>query len=98
LERTLVDEEVKRLPRYLGNTSQWADSTDVLSNALWSGPLSRLYAEVCRVADKPVRPLSPDACGAHRGRVGTCDLFFTRISAAPVLGVRSVRLSYSSHV
>jgi hypothetical protein len=46
LERTIHDEGVKRLPRYLGNTTQWADSTDVLSNPLWCQPLSELYAEV----------------------------------------------------
>jgi hypothetical protein len=43
LDRTITDEEVKRLPRYLGNTTQWADSTDVLSNSMWCGPLSELY-------------------------------------------------------
>ncbi len=41
----ITDEEVGRLPRYLGNTTQWADSTDVLSNSLWCRPLSTLYRE-----------------------------------------------------
>jgi hypothetical protein len=45
LERTITADEVKRLPRCLGNTTQWADSTDVLSNPLWCRPLSAMYAE-----------------------------------------------------
>ena len=35
LHAAIQDESVKRLPRWLGNTTQWADSTDVLSNAQW---------------------------------------------------------------
>jgi len=46
LERTITDDDVKRLPRYVGNTTQWADSTDLLSNPLWCNPLSSLYAEM----------------------------------------------------
>jgi hypothetical protein len=45
LERTIDDKRVNGLPRYLGNTTQWADSTDVLSNPLWCQPLAALYAE-----------------------------------------------------
>jgi hypothetical protein len=44
LDGTITDAEVKRLPRYLGNTTQWVDSTDVLSYPVWCGPLSELYA------------------------------------------------------
>jgi hypothetical protein len=43
LERSISDDEVKRLPRWLGNTTQWVDSTDVLSYARWSAPLAGLY-------------------------------------------------------
>jgi hypothetical protein len=45
LDRTITDEEIRRLPPYLGNTTQWADSTDVLSNPLWSHSLSAVYGE-----------------------------------------------------
>jgi hypothetical protein len=44
LDRTITDQEVRRLPRYPGNTTQWVDSTDVLSYPSWCGPLSELYA------------------------------------------------------
>jgi hypothetical protein len=44
LDSAITDEAVKRLPRFLGNTTQWVDSTDVLSNAGWVGPLRELYA------------------------------------------------------
>ncbi len=43
LEATIVDEDVKRLPRFLGNTTQWVDSTDVLAYARWTTPLTGLY-------------------------------------------------------
>jgi hypothetical protein len=43
LERTISDEAVKRLPRYLGNTTQWIDSTDVLSYPDWCASLVQLY-------------------------------------------------------
>ena len=45
LERVIRDEAVRRLPRFLGNTTQWADSTDVLSNPRWVPPLRALYVE-----------------------------------------------------
>lgn len=44
LERAIRDEAVKRLPRFLGNTTQWADSTDVLSYPRWVAPLRDLYS------------------------------------------------------
>jgi hypothetical protein len=43
LETTMTDAQVKRLPRFLGNTTQWVDSTDVLSYARWTPPLAGLY-------------------------------------------------------
>ena len=43
LEQTITDEAVKRLPQYLGSTTQWVDSTDVLSYPRWCGPLAGLY-------------------------------------------------------
>jgi hypothetical protein len=43
LDPTITDEAVKRLPRFLGNTTQWTDSTDVLSYARWTSPLASLY-------------------------------------------------------
>jgi hypothetical protein len=46
LEVTITDEEVRGLPRFLGNTSQWVDSTDVLSYARWSTPLADVYGVV----------------------------------------------------
>jgi hypothetical protein len=48
LEATITDEDTKRLPRYLGNTTQWADSTDVLSNPFWSRPLAAIYDDAVR--------------------------------------------------
>lgn len=47
LER-VVDPEVKRLPRAVGSTSQWVDSTDARWR-LWFGPLRRVYAEVAEL-------------------------------------------------
>lgn len=44
LDRAISDEAVKQLPRNLGNTTQWVDSTDVLSYPAWCGPLAKLYA------------------------------------------------------
>jgi hypothetical protein len=44
LQAVIQDEAVKRLPRWLGNTTQWADSTDVLSNPRWVPTLRGLYA------------------------------------------------------
>lgn len=38
------DEGVLHLPRWLGNTTQWVDSTDVLSYPRWVRPLSELAA------------------------------------------------------
>jgi hypothetical protein len=43
LETAITDERVKKLPRYLGNTTQWADSTDVLSIATWFGRFRDMY-------------------------------------------------------
>jgi hypothetical protein len=43
LVAAITDAAVKRLPAYLGNTSQWVDATDVLSNHRWIGPLRELY-------------------------------------------------------
>ena len=43
LEPTISDEAVKRLPAHLGNTTQWVDSTDVLSDARWCARLASLY-------------------------------------------------------
>jgi hypothetical protein len=40
----VADETVKQLPRHLGNTTQWVDSTDVLSYPVWVSPLRNLYA------------------------------------------------------
>jgi hypothetical protein len=45
LERAIQDEAVRRLPRWLGNTTQWADCTDVLSNPTWVPSLAALYVE-----------------------------------------------------
>jgi hypothetical protein len=45
LEQAITDEAVKGLPRYLGSTSQWVDSTDVLSSPRWCGRLAGLYDE-----------------------------------------------------
>jgi hypothetical protein len=39
----ITDQAVKRLPPWLGNTTQWADSTDVLSHPRWVRPLQALY-------------------------------------------------------
>jgi hypothetical protein len=43
LQRAISDDVVKRLPRNLGNITQWVDSTDVLSYPHWFEPLRRLY-------------------------------------------------------
>jgi hypothetical protein len=43
LETTITDDQVKDLPRFLGNTSQWVDCTDVLSYARWTAPLAGVY-------------------------------------------------------
>jgi hypothetical protein len=45
LEQAITEEAVKGLPRYLGSTSQWVDSTDVLSSPRWCGRLAGLYDE-----------------------------------------------------
>jgi hypothetical protein len=44
LREAIQDEAVKQLPRWLGNTTQWADSTDVLSSPRWIAPLRALYS------------------------------------------------------
>jgi hypothetical protein len=43
LQAAICDEAVKALPRWLGNTTQWADSTDVLDDSRWARPLRSLY-------------------------------------------------------
>jgi hypothetical protein len=48
LEARISDEEVKRLPRHAGSTSQWADSTDVQTYPHWFGPLRAVYEDVGR--------------------------------------------------
>ncbi len=44
LAAVITDEAVQRLPRNLGNTTQWVDSTDVLSSSHWLGRLRDVYA------------------------------------------------------
>jgi len=44
LEKAIHDEDVKRLPAPFGNTTQWADSTDVLYPR-WTGRLAVIYAD-----------------------------------------------------
>jgi hypothetical protein len=44
LSAAISDEAIKRLPRHLGNTTQWVDSTDVFSYPAWVSPLRNLYA------------------------------------------------------
>lgn len=44
LERAITDDAIKSLPLHLGNTTQWVDSTDVLSYPTWCKPLANLYA------------------------------------------------------
>ena len=41
----IVEPDVRRLPRAVGSTSQWVDSTDAQWTH-WYGPLRRLYGEV----------------------------------------------------
>jgi hypothetical protein len=48
LMERVVDPEVKRLPRAVGSTSQWVDSTDAQWR-LWFGPLRRVYGEVAQL-------------------------------------------------
>jgi hypothetical protein len=45
LMERITDPEVKRLPRAVGSTSQWVDSTDAQWTH-WYGPLRRVYGEV----------------------------------------------------
>jgi hypothetical protein len=44
----ITDEDVKRLPRYVGSISQWVDSTDVLDDRNWAEPLRGAYDDAAR--------------------------------------------------
>jgi Domain of unknown function (DUF4037) len=46
LDPTITDPDVNALPRNWGNTTQWVDSTDLLSQARWVPRLARAYGEV----------------------------------------------------
>jgi hypothetical protein len=48
LTARITDAEVRRLPRAVGSTSQWLDSTDAQWKH-WYGPLRRLYLEVAEL-------------------------------------------------
>jgi len=50
LER-ITDPEMRRLPRAVGSTSQWVDSTDAQWTH-WYGPLWRIYGDVADLERK----------------------------------------------
>ena len=73
----------------MGSTSQWVDSTDVLTYIRWSGPLRSLYNAPVITAE-PLRPMADRANGSDKMLSARARRLRTAVSDSTVLRRRAL--------